>query len=300
MISSVLSRVFFWSFLIILIGGLAAMIGQATNISLPVKIANSFILNFSRPGILVLAKRTNPAEKEAPDTTIRYSFQKDAAITATGAIPKPVYMNDEAFETSRQAFQKMMAAKLAAGEQLSLDTQSTVIRQEGYPADGNNSMAKTAALANSNAPSNMISQEGRLWEQLRVRPAGSLQSLAFALYNFLNMACYAFFFLVLSRLFRNFYNREYFTAANTLLLKRAGWLLMAPQLLALLVYYSFLDNIHPVKLLAGAAGQVSIVAAYDIIAGIDCTMIILALALLVLSYIFSNGLKLKQENALII
>lgn len=92
----------------------------------------------------------------------------------------------------------------------------------------------------------------------------------------------------------------FFTKANVILLKRTGLVLLIPSLVAALLYRIFLVHIHPVKLVLAGEANTRAIAHYEISAGMDWTLIFLGAGLLVLGYIFNNGLALKEEQALTI
>jgi hypothetical protein len=84
------------------------------------------------------------------------------------------------------------------------------------------------------------------------------------------------------------------------LLKASGFYLLIPQVLLVILYWTFLFGIHPVKLFLSTSGEFETLAQYNITAGIDLATIFLGLALLVLSYIFRDGTELKEYDAVTI
>jgi hypothetical protein len=143
-------------------------------------------------------------------------------------------------------------------------------------------------------------QKGDAKEMLRLDPSTTGQHLLFVLYKLVIFFFGAWLLLTLSSLFKKFYYREYFTLHNVKRLRNAGWCLLIPQLTEAGFYWGLLANIHPVKIMIKGTEEVKEVAGYEFIPGIDWTYVFLGLGALILSYVFKNGLSLKEEQALFI
>jgi len=111
---------------------------------------------------------------------------------------------------------------------------------------------------------------------------------------------WALLFLSLSRLFKNFFNQSYFTSRNINLLKKLGWYILIPQFVTLIFYWLLLYHIHPAKVFVSytAIHNIKLLAQYDFKSGIEWQLVFIGLSIIVLSYIFKDGLKMKEENEL--
>ncbi|MGI8949978.1 MAG: DUF2975 domain-containing protein [Chitinophagaceae bacterium] len=128
-------------------------------------------------------------------------------------------------------------------------------------------------------------------------PANGFQHVLFILYQTIIFICYAMLFLTLSKLFKNFYNRDFFTNTNVSLLRKSGWFLLLPQIVITLMYWIFLFQIYPVKIsVSYSTNNFKIISNYNMESGINWILVFLGLGMIVLSYIFKNGLKLKEEQ----
>lgn len=143
----------------------------------------------------------------------------------------------------------------------------------------------------------IIKQQGFRYESLVLKAAGTKQHIIFVLYHILIILPTMLLMLTLSRLFRNFHRHEYFTAANVKLLRKAGIFLLLPQLVYLVFYWTVLFHLDPVKftITGSAFADVKQVASYQFESGIEYHLVFLALGILILSYIFKNGLSLQRD-----
>jgi hypothetical protein len=144
-----------------------------------------------------------------------------------------------------------------------------------------------------------IAQDVDLTESLRITPANNLQFAGFLLMDLLLFGSLAGLCLLLGRLFGHFSKQRYFTKENVGLLRNIGILLLIPQLSLALFYYLFLVNIHPVKWMIYHSLP-SVSATYTMICGVEWVYVILGAGMIVLSYIFRQGLALQEDKNLTI
>ena len=156
--------------------------------------------------------------------------------------------------------------------------------------------AKRYVFLAENHPANNMVEDPFLQQQIKIMPANRGQHIGFIAYNMIVYGCMALDFFLLARLFRNFSKRDYFNLENVSLLKRAGWFLLIPVIAAGLMYWLFLANIHPLKLVMGPGDYTNTTAYYDINAGINWTLVLPGAALLVFGYIFKDAFKLKKKT----
>ncbi len=326
MLSSILSRLFYVAFILLLIAGSVGLAGQFFQ--------KTFVIgswHFGGGGIPLQASRLSHPEKEAPDTTIKLVMvQPDSSETESGQMS----MGYSRHDVDGLVAKKMSEAR-RQGNWLRLDTEYYSIAQFSWESDipdnGYNSestellpdgrvsfiqrhsnekkafkadtfkdtrSAKLFAVTKTKTNPYILSEQGTLSQSLSIHPSGTGQRVLFLLYDFIYLGAAALLMFFLSRLFRHFSRNDYFTLSNTLLIKNTGICLLVVQLLKLLFYYCFLAAIHPLKLFISGKGDVQRIAQYDIESGVDWTQIFLGLGLLVLSYIFLNGLQLREEQSL--
>ncbi len=153
---------------------------------------------------------------------------------------------------------------------------------------------------NAYTSENIIIEENNTEETLRVLPANKLQHFLFIIFQAINIFSFAMIFLMLSNLFNNFFKRHYFIYENIIFLRRTGWYLLMPQITATILYFCLLFHLYPVKLLFSypKSNDASIVAHYNFKLDVDWLLLFIGLSIIVLSYIFKDGLKMKEENEL--
>jgi len=322
MLSSILSRIFRLGFILVVIVGLAAIVGQALQKTIRIPIGKGTI-TFSKPGLRVDASRNNSFERLAPDTTIRYSFtDSNDRPTHSGVIS---LRGDDDLH-NREKLLQLIAERKASNERLEIDTTITFMGQAHYDEKMNADATRrhpvkvdtvfVASLNDESAmninaalqkglieeywPSNRISQESNPSQELNIMPSGGWQHFGFVVYDLIRYFGLAVLFLGLARLFRNFSQRFFFTRSNVILLKNIGWALLIPCVAAGLLYWLFLVDIHPVLLEFGNQFKQRAFINFDINPGINWTLLILGASLLVLAHIFNNALTIKEENAFII
>lgn len=341
--SSALSRIFLWLFVLMLIPAAANIISQVLQKPLRVNIGPGAYMSLGEPGIVVGARKNSSIDYPAPDTLINLtivhadSVQRRGAAYAGGSF----HLNASPAWDTKAMLDSTIARETSKGNSVQLDTSLVVIKHltwdmdeyeattsfdslpdgrvvylnTGYDKNGreipprvrdtfaNMREAQIYSITNTKKEPAIIREEptATATDQLRILPADTGQRLAFAVYQGLSSTGIAVLFFLVSRLFRNFSKEDYFTLANVKYLRNLGACLLAVQLVKALFYFVVLVKIHPIKIMAGGFDKtVSRVCQYEIKSGVEPQDIFLGIGILVLSYIFLNGLKLKQEQALTI
>lgn len=321
MISNILSQLFRVGFFITVLFGLMNFAVQVVQKPLQFKTGENSYFRLGQPGINVNAQRHNNFERNAPDSMISYAFRDSNGFAGTSG---SISIGEKSFSFLHARLDSLVAAKKSSHEKAVFDTSITIIGQVPafdqmnelsagfiinddstvlyYPPKGkpvtfpNMKAAELYNMMRGFNPVNHIVQDGWITETLRIRPANGWQRLGFVLYDLARFACLSLLFFFLARLFRNFYKKEFFTQANVRIIKITGWLLFLPSIAAGLLYWIFLVNLHPVKLVFPAELGHSVIANYEIKSNHDWTMIFLGTALLVLAHIFKNGVVLKEAD----
>ena len=147
-------------------------------------------------------------------------------------------------------------------------------------------------------PNYKVNQGRHIDENLWIEAIGTEQRLGFIFYDLLLWSCIAWLLFLLSRLFMQFHRREYFTKRTITLLHHSSWLLLTPQIAALILYWLFLAGLHPVRMLVGNEQGTKIIARYELQAGIQWELCLVAVGMLVLTYIFREGVRMKKLEEL--
>jgi hypothetical protein len=333
MLSLILSRLFKFAFYLFLIHSAAKITSNLVKRPLTIPTGESSYITLASPGIIVPAYKSTRSDKEmrAPDTSVVTQIYSPAGIMVGSGKTK---ISEHNLLADTSAYIKGIKKEYGPGTRMTKDSQVTIIwhqtwdpvKDHSYTSSGFDSLsdgrvivskiitktngdvvnladtlpdmptAKIFQATNQRVnPYNIAEELGGIYN-LRVTPSNRGQLGWFVLYDLLRLGSFALLLLTISRLFQNFYDREYFTTANVKLLKSSGFYLLLPQLLLVILYWAFLFGIHPVKLFLSTAGEFDTLAQYDISAGIDLTTISLGLALLVLSYIFRDGTRLKRQQ----
>jgi hypothetical protein len=314
MLSSILSKLFKLCFVLGLLFGGCQLISQLTQKPLQISTGKNRYIILGEPGLSVKAHRNNSAEQWAPDTTVKYAFRDSNNHPVAGTIKiSGIPLSDE-----KRKLGQLIADRRSKNLPIMLDTSIAIIGQQ-HPdkllpdntvsfTGTSDSAADLAAinklyrdrLLSQYDPVNKISQEYVVKENLRIMPAGTVQHIAFVLYKLFTTGCLVLLCLCLAALFGNFKRKIYFTPGNVLLLKRAGWLVLLPSLAALVLYWTILYRIRPVKIMLGADTTPNPTVTYTIIPDADYTLLLLGAGLLVLGYIFNNAFTIKEDNDLIV
>ena len=332
MLSLILSRLFRFAFFITVLIGIINIIVQVRQSPIYYDKSKNGYSSIGEPGIAVNACVSSTGnERNAPDTTITYKL---------GGSSGQVTSNSRDRNWGKEIMDKLIADRKGTRDTLILDTQINIIRQQeweniGYYT-GSNSFdeladgrvvltkelmnekgkliqkpihdtfqdalsAKIFVWTNTKEPGFEISEGAFRMITLRVKPKNMWQCIIFVLYDVIKISSIALLLLMLSRLFLNFYKRDYFTTGNIKILKNIGWLLLVPELLQTLLYWGLLFKIHPAKIFTSSLSkEVKMTYQFQINADIEFKLVFLGLGIIVLSYIFKNGLKLKEEQILTI
>ena len=341
--SSALSRIFLWLFVLMLLPAAANIISQVLQKPLRVNIGPGAYMSLGEPGIVVSAGKISSIDYPAPDTLVNLTIVHADLVPRRG-VPGAggsFHLNASPGWDTKAMLDSSIARENSKGNIVQLDTSLVVIKHltwnmdeyestssfdslpdgrvvylnKGYDKNGkeilprvrdtfaNMREAQIYAITNTKKEPAIIREEptATSTDQLRILPASTGQRLAFAVYQGLYSTGIAVLFFLVSRLFRNFSKEDYFSLANVKHLRNLGACLLAVQLVKTLFYYIVLVKIHPIKIMAGAFDKTaSRLCQYQISSGVEPRDIFLGMGILVLSYIFLNGLKMKQEQALTI
>ncbi len=333
MLPLILSRFFKLVFFLFIIGALGNIISQIILKPFEIKTGKGSWLNFGNPGLQVVAKGDIKDESNAPDTSVKYKIQdKDGNIRGSGT----TYTSSERpFYNGGDELKREFEAVNANGKQIILDTEINTITQPNFRGDSgfissvdslslkdgravfvqktyapatqktvihkdtfaNTIQANRFLQLNAYKSPNAILEENNVTETLRILPANKWQHVFMILYQTIIFTCWAMLFLILSRLFKNFYFKKFFTKINITILQQAGWCLLSPQILNLILYSVFFVWINPVKIfISYPSNDFKIISYYHIQTGTEWELVFLGLGMIVLSYIFKNGLTLKEEQ----
>jgi hypothetical protein len=160
------------------------------------------------------------------------------------------------------------------------------------------SSAKRYFVLHTLSHENKISRGMQSTEMLRIQPANQWQRMGFAFHELVKYGCLSLLFLFGARLFRNFSKRDFFTAGNIRLLRNTGWLMLATQLVAVLLYFLFLQHIHPVEMIMDQNAEISSMISYSLAPGINWMTIIAGVSLLVLAVVFRDAVALQEDTIL--
>ncbi|HMK04607.1 MAG TPA: DUF2975 domain-containing protein, partial [Ferruginibacter sp.] len=275
------------------------IIGQVINRPITLKTGDGY-WTLAEPGLLVDTHRNTAAEIKAPDTAINYSYKKENSSGSGG-----VRYQGPFFENSKAMLDSIIRS-MKPGETISMDTTVVLITEHG-PLEGNSQVTSydTSLSASENdlrynyVTKNIIKETLPQYQKLRINAAGHLQRAGFILYDIAKVSFLALCLYLLARLFQNFERREYFTPANVSFLKWAGLSILIIQLVVTCFYWVFLAYKNPVKL-SITPEKIEHVAQFSFTSDIEVTKILLGISLVVMSYIFRDGLRLKEQQELTI
>ncbi len=334
MLSAALTRIFLWLSFLTLISSLITIFSLVSQRPFTVKSGKNGYFLLGEPGIPAEGRRVDSREKMAPDTIIKYAIAKpDSSIVGSGEIK----LSESSSSQGKSTLSERIATAKSKGNIISLDTQYYLIRHrvwsiiphggtishntddlpDGrilytkrredknghtippilYDTFSNIRDAGIFMTINTKENNYIIEQNYEVKEMLRLRPANTGQYVLFLCYDIIYFAFIVLLLYMMHRLFKNFAADDYFSVNNTKLLRNTGICLLAIQLLKFLFYFFFLSNIHPVKIIV-TGGEVMSGAQYQFSSGVESLQIFLGLGILILSYIFLNGLRLKEEQAL--
>src|SRR6187551_2109308 len=84
MLSSLLSRLFWWAFVLLFIFGLANVVSQIRQQPIKIKTDKNGYFSIGQHGISITASRSDSRELQAPDTLIEYTLLKKDSSTEKG------------------------------------------------------------------------------------------------------------------------------------------------------------------------------------------------------------------------
>ncbi|MES2773908.1 MAG: DUF2975 domain-containing protein [Bacteroidota bacterium] len=335
MISSILSRLFLWGFILCTLGGIGHIVSQVIQRPIRIAIGSSGSWTFGEPGILVDAFATG-RDRAAPDTTVKFSITDSlGGLIQSGSYSKPG--TAKKFETELD--ESISKAKKENGR-YQLDTQITIIGDQFYGGfdtsrNGAHSFTKledgrvickqltqsgghakvqredtfhnmaaaerSIILGDKNALKYNISEVSSTSTQtLRILPTTGLQKWLFALYQLINFSSLSLMLFLLYKLFRRFSKDDFFDIKNVQALKFIGCCLLVPVITHITIYFTFLNQIHPQKLIVSFSEKdpATHSTSYNFSSTIDLTALFIAGILIVLSYIFNEAVQLKEDQDL--
>lgn len=335
MLSSALSRIFLLAFILTIIGSIGNIIPQITGKPIKFTSKNSST-TFGEPGLVFnthISNRQN--EKYAPDTSVDYSYTTKKGQKVNNRIPlnENDFHNYKEELSKLVAERKINGEEIKLDTQITFigeikwgDNVESGVITSGVDSISENVFVYNKSYRNeknkkikeeSDTFSTRLDAERLLFigeyntpykiseeifgeQQLRILPATKWQQFFFIILKLIGIISAALIFFSLSRLFKNFFNQIYFTSKNVLLLKKLGWYILVPQITLVIFYWTFLSHIHPVKIFysSSAMDKVKLLTQYDFKSGIDWLLIFIALGIIILSHIFKDGLKMKQEQEL--
>ncbi len=338
MLSLILSWIFRIGLALTVIGGIIDMVVQVQQKPITIYSRPDRNMTLGQPGLQLNAYRTSTNERPAPDTLISYSsvdtitgnrssfgntssrsslnsntkktldsivsacIQKGEVIKLDTQISIMQYMIPGSSSMSVGYVGSISWDSLPDGRFIRVErTYDELHKQvEGIRRDtftGKREMLMFDFTHNKRNDYKIV-QDGPASETLRLQPTNRTQYIIFILYRLVTWFFTAWLLLTISRLFSNFYNRHYFSLANIKLLRIMGLCLLIPQLLYTVMYWGLLTKIQPAKFMIAGSHDVKLLNQYQFVSETDWTLVFLGLALLILSYIFKDGLSLKEDHDL--
>ncbi len=340
MLSLVLSWIFRLAFMFMLLFGIVELFVQVRQQPIVFnRSENGYSTLGGKPGISFWVHRSMTSERPAPDTVIEYQVRSapEYQLTSSGQLSTSIHfyrshiarldslkrlwksrgdsvsldtqvniiramdisLSKEKAFVSSSSCERLADGKVVCERTLYNDSGKLVSSpvRDTFP---DMAAAKIFEIVEKKSDNYRYIEEGSAEEKIRVQPTSKTQHFLFVLYLVLHLFFASWMLLMLSRLFRHFYVHDYFTMQNVKLVRNIGLCLLVPQLLQAAFYWSFLAKINLVKILVKGAEDIKTTASYQFLSGTDWTYVYLGLGLLILSYIFRNGVLLKQDNATII
>ena len=338
MLSLILSWLFRLGFVIAVLGGMIDLIVQVQQKPITVYERRHESMRIGEPGLSVRAYRSSSNERPAPDTLIKYNIIDSATGQAfsNGEISSFSYAGETSkarFDLIRKSWEtkgsiikcdtqvytmRYMNMK-PPSEQVGLTSSSssdtlpdgrfllerTITdgsgkRVGGIKKDTFTNMSELQMFVYTQNRKNEygIRQAGSYEETIRLTAKSNPMQVLFIAYGLADYFFTAWLLWLLSRLFRNFYRRDYFSLGNVRLLRSLGLCLLIPQLLHTAFFWGLLNRIQPAKFFISETGEVKLLTQYQFISGINGILVVLGLGMLILSYIFKDGLLLKEDSDL--
>jgi hypothetical protein len=335
MISLILSRIFLVAFWGSVIAGIADSMIQVRQKPFTIYRSKQGDITIGKPGVEINARKYRVNEKVAPDTSIIYNIKHapdyktstrgrtswgNGGSTNTKLVLDSMYnvwllkkdsiiMDTEIYVIKNRYLNRSYQFEkpiVTTTEQL---TDGRVVARVSVTDEHGNSTGKIKTdtfadrrYANIFAYTNKPHAEYQFTEELfekekiRVLPVKTTHRIFYVIYNFFLYLFGAWLFLTLSRLFYNFSENDFFTMRNIKLLRHAGWSILVPQCLHFIFFWTLLYRINPVKLFLKGSSEVKVITNYNPVFELDLVLVFLGAGILILSYIFRNGLLLKKEN----
>ena len=309
MISSLLSRMFLWFSAIALLVGTFRVIIQVRNKPLHAHLSKSATVSLGNPGLEVKANR-HQSEQEpiTPGTTIHYELASGNGFRKSGDFKKGLFTEPGTSRMLETEYRKTLDTGRMLNIPVKVDSVVSFIGiqpafngkfiVERIPDDSLGMIAYKQEKARAYANPNIIVSENECSETLRILPANGFQQFMIILYELVCYGCAAVLLYLLSRLFRNFFNRDYFSQQNIRYLRASGYLLIIPQLANALIYWIWLFKLNAVKL--SLLVPVKLHCSYEFLSDFNFTIFLAGLSMLVLGYVFKDGLELKESDAMMI
>ena len=304
MLSSILSRIFLCAFLLCIVGFVFKTGSQIINKPITIPIGRGW-LTLGEPGITIDATQEDNDQTLAPEMKINYWYTNADSAKKAGNY---VLGNSKMSNASIAAVHGEVNSELQIARQKNLpnhaDTQIAVIVGDDLRSNDsakNLSTLTVADLENVTHPVNHISQTaGSIKTTLRIIPVNTAEKLLFIFYSIVSGLGITALFWMLFCLFRNFKNELFFTRQNTDILRFSGFAILAPQIAAIFLNLFYLAKMHPVKMIlqSGKTHATDFKNFYDLNIPLNYQSMALALGMIVLSYIFKQGLSLKTEQDL--
>jgi hypothetical protein len=318
MLSLILSRIFSICFIIALLCGAIAVGTQLTDGRPGIHLSNGWKIGFLQKGLEVEARGSNQRALPA-DTVLKFEYRDSNNNIIGGgmrAVGSPLSLRElqraGAIRVKMDTFYRVMGQGITGdinGTEYSVD--ETARANTGFLPDSG--IISRNPLVFADAPSanryfllrnysfrNKISGTTVSTQTLRIQPADQWQRMCFAFHELVKFASISLLFLFLSRLFSNFNKHHFFTPVNIRLLRNTGWLMLVPTVVSALLYFLVLRHITPVEFVMDQNAGISSMINYNLLPGLNWLLITVGMGLLVLAYIFHDGLELKKDTQLII
>src|SRR5437660_1744279 len=107
MISSLLSRLFWWAFILIIIGGMGDIISQITVKPLKFSTGKNSVWILGKPGLVVNTRIVSSPERLAPDTTVEYTSNDTTGRQVSGVLS----LNEDYFHSYHDDLKKLIEEK---------------------------------------------------------------------------------------------------------------------------------------------------------------------------------------------
>jgi hypothetical protein len=288
-------------------------------------------MSFGEPGLLINAKRFSTETERAPGSYVNYRITDSSGMLKTNGRAEKIY-----FDSSKQ-IAELISSSRNKGYKLAIDSEHYLIgfpknslssfnsSSNGFDSlddgravlisqyyNGKNEIALTTRdtfpdmqagrrgyVEKDFETGSTIIQEGGITEKLRILPSGMWQRVLFFFYQLITSGCLVMLFYTLAVLFKRFSEHNFFTVRTRKLVLNAGWLILIPELASLLFYFIFLFGKQADKVSYNSTDTFyKRLIHYQFETGVNFQLLTLGLGLIVLAYIFREGVELKEESQL--